>query len=1215
MSATGQKDIAATILKSAKVDANLYKFGATKVFLKNIAVDQTVEASDKIRRVFVIRIQKKWRGRQCRVKYLKIKKSVKVLQKYIKGFVYKRRYQKMQESALKIQCVVRGWFARDYLKQLKAEKKAAEDAARLAAEEARRKAEEEERRIMMEKADSEAKASMLAAQKAAEEAAQEELRKQAEEEAKLQQYAAAAEIIATASAGKEDATEERQQGLDDLFSFLDDFDNKAKKTVDAVPVFEDIFKIDEYGPMSKSKKSSNNLVSLEAGKIPDAPPPPPPPLPPSKTSKAAAPGPRLKFNPLAKKTAEKAVEETKQDLTLKTFLEKNLEKHPRMVSTGGTFSKKQFVPTKDFLSLEEQMSFQKTPLPTSMLKIPNSQSPESQKLIDLACESFKLLSKLLDLPLKKPEEAYQALRKVIEIGIKHAELRDEILIQAIKQSHPPLKDVPKNFADIEAACWQFIALCCGCFPPSKGFQKVFFNYLHEVVDKEKARAGTTNKMSDVLKMATYSELTVKKLTMTGARKLPPSLIEVQMVRTQQPVLCRFYLMDGQVKACGITSVTTASDIIRDLSTRIGLKDYNGWSIYEVLEDPWEEHVIKATEYVSDILAFWEMRNSSSVTESGYDTIRKKGKKSTTDASGNNVAIGAGETKLFMKKRIFKNVSEIPVDPIEFNLIYAQAAVDVAHDVFPMNEKTAVQFAALKAQVDWGNFDISQKKRFENIGTYIPGALLKNNPVEQWVKLIGEQQQKFLGKNAMQARLLYLEGLKQFKFYGSTLFSVKFKGFWQHPENVILGISSSGVSILLKNKTQVEMFTYKEIQHWETDGDTITIAVLRNSTTTPSNGKDVANDKAESYKFECRMVDDISTLMKDYSPKIGVDRKKEREFYASEAEIQALNKDLDKAKLMLIKKRIVKLPAGILDQKGQPLSVMFKLPGEGLTSPEPAISSSRANLLGATGKDAAVANAIPEKEALKLLEGWKGWVAKLTCPLLVQLDGDMVLSSIAQSAYNSLLEYSGEKKAEPQIGSNSTASKRTLMQVTQAQEPSQIASIIQRLFMFTKLIDDFYLQLLKMTTDFPQPDSKTALQYWKALAVLCGCVRPQIPEVLDYLKGHLKRYMVIDPKTPVAQQRKEEAKHARFAYRALQRVLMTEPRKFPPSVEEASYMYRLSPVLIRVYFPDGQFRAVGFDSSANVEEVVNIVKEKLKLERATGFALFEASGDVGKFMMS
>lgn len=58
----------------------------------------------------------------------------------------------------------------------------------------------------------------------------------------------------------------------------------------------------------------------------------------------------------------------------------------------------------------------------------------------------------------------------------------------------------------------------------------------------------------------------------------------------------------------------------------------------------------------------------------------------------------------------------------------------------------------------------------------------------------------------------------------------------------------------------------------------------------------------------------------------------------------------------------------------------------------------------------------------------------------------------------------------------------------------------------KARDELHLQLIKMTTNHPEPDSKVVLKMWKLLAVSCWIALPS-PQILAYLRAHLRMYVV------------------------------------------------------------------------------------------------------------
>ena len=130
----------------------------------------------------------------------------------------------------------------------------------------------------------------------------------------------------------------------------------------------------------------------------------------------------------------------------------------------------------------------------------------------------------------------------------------------------------------------------------------------------------------------------------------------------------------------------------------------------------------------------------------------------------------------------------------------------------------------------------------------------------------------------------------------------------------------------RSKQSMGSIPYRMIRHWELDNNVITIYVYKNPPQLGEETKEISPEFCQPYSFSANYVDDISYLMKEYSGRPKAEKRKAREFLAAEADIIASIKALDRARSLLIIKKLLNIPESLKEN-----AAINKLLNMGLSS--------------------------------------------------------------------------------------------------------------------------------------------------------------------------------------------------------------------------------------------------------------------------------------------
>lgn len=425
---------------------------------------------------------------------------------------------------------------------------------------------------------------------------------------------------------------------------------------------------------------------------------------------------------------------------------------------------------------------------TSTLSKATAKSSEFREFLKLGETSRKLISQTLRKKNKLPREVREMIENssdleqyqdwltlrsshvdklhfIIGHGILREELRDEIFCQICKQ----LNNNPNSISFKKG--WILLSLCIGCFPPSENFEL----YLREFI-----RNGPEL-------YAPFCETRLDRTVQNGARKQPPSLMELKGCKTTDPIIVKINLMNEASVLLEIDSASTSEEVCIAVAKATNLKDLLGFSLFITIMNKVMtlgcEH-----QFIFDAISSCEQF-----------------------AKEQGIAEKSVNWQLYIQKEMFVPWHNPSDDPIATDLIYHQIIKGLNYgDYICTLEKDIAMIAALCYYAEIGaKYD--KDSLIKKLPEYLPKSIFRQETAAQWEVLVSAAFKKC---RCTRENLPKITAKEDIVYYAKITWILKFSRFFEvlkvnddikdPTQNVfILAINWSGV-YLIDNQEQVQV---------------------------------------------------------------------------------------------------------------------------------------------------------------------------------------------------------------------------------------------------------------------------------------------------------------------------------------------------------------------------------------------------------------------------
>ncbi|XP_035380319.1 pleckstrin homology domain-containing family H member 3 [Electrophorus electricus] len=300
------------------------------------------------------------------------------------------------------------------------------------------------------------------------------------------------------------------------------------------------------------------------------------------------------------------------------------------------------------------------PFPYGSLDVTHMSSKGYISVREEAVRLFQCLQQL-----ESAREPIPLIQGVLQTCLDLRPLRDELYCQVIKQTSV-LQTQTQMQAGQTLRYWQLLT-CMSCtFLPSSSVLRYLRFHLKRVqsvcVDSE---------------VESYASFITHALEKTRCRECVPSWEEIQGLMARQEMLCTVYYPGSGSCTLGISSHTTANEVVRKIAERLGLQDScNTFALFE--QKSCCERPVAGTTIIADVITRFE---NLSAKEPASDS----------------------PWRLYFKLYCLLDTDSISADSIEYLFLYEQCHEMVVRGQLPVCEDDLLSLAALRLQALLGDY--------------------------------------------------------------------------------------------------------------------------------------------------------------------------------------------------------------------------------------------------------------------------------------------------------------------------------------------------------------------------------------------------------------------------------------------------------------------------------------------------------------------------------